>query len=58
MVVKQIPEVKEQVISPKLEENVTYLNNLLGIGTTWDVIAKPFKFGRLNMMSYVANGFF
>ncbi|WAH40112.1 spore germination protein [Alicyclobacillus fastidiosus] len=56
--VKQIPEVKEQVISPKLEENVTYLNNLLGIGTTWDVIAKPFKFGRLNMMSYVANGFF
>lgn len=58
MMLKQVPEVKDQAISSKLEDNVTYLNNLLGVGTTWDVIAKPFKFGRLNMMSYVANGFF
>lgn len=55
---KQIPEVKNQKISPKLEENVNYLNNLLGVGTSWDILAKPFKFGRINMMSYVTNGFF
>ncbi|WAH35320.1 spore germination protein [Alicyclobacillus dauci] len=55
---KQLPEIEQQKISPKLEENVSYINNLVGVGTTWDILAKPFKFGRLNMMSYLTNGFF
>ncbi|MFD1674588.1 spore germination protein [Alicyclobacillus fodiniaquatilis] len=53
-----IDEVKDKKISSSLEENVNYLNNLLGIGTTWDIILKPFKFGQINMASYVTNGFF
>ncbi|ACV58574.1 spore germination protein [Alicyclobacillus acidocaldarius] len=47
-----------QPISRTLEHNVNYINQLLGIGTTWDIMAKPFRYGRLNMMSYVTNGFF
>lgn len=55
---QQISEVKNMSISSKLEDNVNYVNNLLGVGTSWDILAKPFKFGRFNMMSYVTNGFF
>ncbi|WP_242549056.1 spore germination protein [Alicyclobacillus mali (ex Roth et al. 2021)] len=47
-----------QPISRTLEHNVNYIHQLLGIGTTWDIMAKPFRYGRLNMMSYVTNGFF
>lgn len=45
-------------VSRSLEDNVNYVNDLLGIGTTWDIMAKPFRYGKLNMMSYVTNGFF
>lgn len=45
-------------ISAKLEDNVQYINDLLGIPTTWDIIAKPFDFGKIRMMSYAANGYF
>jgi stage V sporulation protein AF len=49
-------------ISDVLAENVQYLNELLGIGEgpghSWDIMAKPFTFGRFNMMSYVLNGYF
>lgn len=49
-------------ISTKLEDNVEYLNNLLGIGHgpghSWDLMAKPFNFSDFRMMSYVLNGYF
>jgi stage V sporulation protein AF len=49
-------------ISSTLKENVDYLNELLGIGQgpghSWDIMAKPFNFSNLNMMSYVLNGYF
>ncbi|WP_081412092.1 spore germination protein [Alicyclobacillus herbarius] len=49
-------------ISRNLQENVEYLNRLLGIGygpgNAWDLMAKPFRYGGLNMMAYVLNGFF
>src|SRR5579875_1664324 len=47
-----------QPVSRNLQDNVNYINQLLGIGTTWDIMAKPFRYGKLNMMSYVTNGFF
>lgn len=46
------------VIDETLDTNVRYVNELIGIGTSWDIIAKPFAFGAVRMMSYVANGFF
>lgn len=49
-------------ISAKLEDNVKYLNELLGVGQgpghSWDIMAKPFNFSKLSMMSYVLNGYF
>lgn len=51
-------EVTQHPISADLQENVDYINNLVGVGTSWDILAKPFRFGGLNMVSYVANGFF
>ncbi len=49
-------------ISAKLEDNVKYLNELLGVGEgpghSWDIMAKPFNFSKLNMMTYVLNGYF
>ncbi|WP_290587446.1 spore germination protein [Alicyclobacillus sp.] len=45
-------------ISPHLEDNVRYVNEHIGIGTSWDIIAKPFSFGGIRMMSYVSNGYF
>ncbi|MDP9729718.1 spore germination protein [Alicyclobacillus sp. TC] len=49
-------------ISSRLNENVDYLNELLGIGQgpghSWDIMAKPFGYGNLQMMSYVLNGYF
>ncbi|KLU58773.1 spore germination protein A1 [Peptococcaceae bacterium CEB3] len=49
-------------ISAKLDDNVKYLNELLGVGEgaghSWDIMAKPFAFSNLNMMSYVLNGYF
>lgn len=49
-------------ISKSLDDNVNYLNLLLGIGQgpgySWDIMAKPFGFGNLRMMSYVLNGYF
>lgn len=51
-------EVAEHPISAELQKNVDYVNNLIGVGTSWDILAKPFRFGGMNMVSYVANGFF
>jgi stage V sporulation protein AF len=49
-------------ISGELNQNMNYLNNLLGIGQgpghSWDIMAKPFEFGNFKMMSYVLNGYF
>lgn len=49
-------------ISAKLSDNVSYLKELLGVGQgpghSWDIMAKPFNFSNLNMMSYVLNGYF
>lgn len=53
----EIPEV-----SKHLDNNVNYLNELLGVGQgpghSWDIMAKPFGYGDLRMMSYVLNGYF
>jgi len=51
-------DIKLVQISEILEDNVNYMNNLIGIGTSWDILAKPFEFGDLNMMTYTTNGFF
>jgi stage V sporulation protein AF len=45
-------------ISSDLHENVRFVNDLLGIGTTWDIIQKPFRFGDVHMATYIMNGFF
>lgn len=49
-------------IQRDLLQNVTYLNDLLGVGQgeghSWDIMAKPFEYGGFKMMSYVLNGYF
>ncbi|MCL6453749.1 MAG: spore germination protein [Alicyclobacillus sp.] len=49
-------------IRRELQQNVDYLNKLLGIGQgpghSWDIMAKPFSYGGFQMMSYVLNGYF
>jgi stage V sporulation protein AF len=45
-------------IEPVLQRNVDYVNRTIGIGTSWDIIQKPFEFGDIRMMTYVMNGFF
>ncbi|EJY55167.1 GerA spore germination protein [Alicyclobacillus hesperidum URH17-3-68] len=55
---QHVEPVPTQPVSRNLQDNVNYINQLLGIGTTWDIMAKPFRYGKLNMMSYVTNGFF
>lgn len=55
---KSMESIETVPVSQSLENNVNYVNDLLGIGTTWDIMVKPFRYGKLNMMSYVANGFF
>ncbi len=52
-------EAVEQVqISKRLQDNDEYLKQLLGIGVSWDLIAKPFVFGDVKMTAYTANGYF
>ncbi|MCF8564848.1 spore germination protein [Alicyclobacillus tolerans] len=51
-------DIAKHEISADLQKNVDYINHLVGVGTSWDILAKPFRFGNLNMVSYVANGFF
>jgi stage V sporulation protein AF len=50
------------LISARLQDNVAYLNKLLGVGQgpghSWDIMAKSFNFSKLSMMSYVLNGYF
>jgi stage V sporulation protein AF len=46
-----------QIVS-NLDHNVKYINDLLGIPTTWDIIMKQFEFGNIRMVSYAANGYF
>ena len=53
-----LSEIEHRKIARDLETNVQWINDMIGIGTSWDMLAKPFEFGRLKMMSYVANGFF
>jgi stage V sporulation protein AF len=53
---KRVMDVPE--IASDLQNNVEYLNERLGLETNWDIIAKPFRFGNIRMMSYVTNGFF
>ncbi len=45
-------------ISPNLDENDSMLKELLGIGVSWDLIAKPFVFENIRMTAYTANGYF
>ncbi|PWI58144.1 spore gernimation protein GerA [Sulfoacidibacillus thermotolerans] len=45
-------------ISANLEENDAFLKELLGIGVSWDLIAKPFVFADIKMTAYTANGYF
>jgi stage V sporulation protein AF len=58
MAAQDVPGVEYCPISNQLDTNVTYINQLVGIGTSWDIVAKPFEFGHVKMMSYVTNGFF
>ncbi|MED1205698.1 spore germination protein [Heyndrickxia acidicola] len=51
-------EVKTVKISSHLKENVDYINQLIGVGESWDILAKPFNFSNVNMMSYTTNGYF
>lgn len=45
-------------ISSVLDENDALLKRVLGIGVSWDLIAKPFVFGGVRMTAYTANGYF
>ena len=45
-------------ISANLATNDEYLKNLLGVGVSWDMLAKPFVFSGQKMTAYTANGFF
>lgn len=45
-------------ISSDLQTNIDYVNSRLGIPQTWDIIAKRFCFDKIEMMSYLANGYF
>lgn len=45
-------------VAPDLEQNVRFVDDALGIGTSWDIVRKPFSFGGLRMTSYVLNGYF
>ncbi len=45
-------------ISTCLQDNDEYLKQLLGIGVSWDLIAKPFVFDGVKMTSYTVNGYF
>ncbi|MCY0894198.1 MAG: spore germination protein [Acidibacillus sp.] len=45
-------------ISSRLEENDAFLKELLGIGVSWDLIAKAFVFEDIKMTAYTANGYF
>lgn len=58
MAARNAPDINYAPISQQLQNNVSYVNNLIGIGTSWDIVAKPFEFGKVKMMSYVTNGFF
>lgn len=49
---------KEKPIVTSLSENVAYVNQRIGVGKSWDLLAKDFHFGNLRMTSYAANGFF
>ncbi|WEG14853.1 spore germination protein [Pullulanibacillus sp. KACC 23026] len=51
-------KIKEVHISPHLKENTDYIDDLIGVGKSWDILAKPFSYGNLNLMSYTTNGFF
>lgn len=46
------------IISSSLEKNDVFLKELLGIGVSWDLIAKPFVFADVKMTAYTANGYF
>ena len=50
--------VEEVSISEHLDTNDEYLKQLLGIGVSWDLIAKPFVFDGVRMTAYTANGYF
>ncbi len=45
-------------IASKLDQNDEYLKKLLGVGVSWDMLAKPFVFSGQRMTAYTANGFF
>ncbi len=46
------------IISSSLKNNDDFLKDLLGIGVSWDLIAKPFVFADVKMTAYTANGYF
>ena len=49
---------EDRIISSCLDDNDAFLKQLLGIGTSWDLIAKPFVFDEIRMTAYTANGYF
>jgi len=51
-------QVKDVPIETELAKNVAYINELIGVEVSWDLVAKSFRFGNIEMMSYAANGFF
>lgn len=56
--ISTMQKIKDVKIEPQLDKNVQYVNDLIGIGVSWDIVAKSFSFSNLKMMSYVTNGFF
>ncbi|GGJ04282.1 spore germination protein [Alicyclobacillus cellulosilyticus] len=53
-----VQQVEDRPISSSLDENVRFIDEWIGVGKSWDIIAKPFAFAGVRMMTYVTNGFF
>lgn len=43
-------------ISPHLDENINFLKDLLGVGTTYDVVFREFRIGRKKAAAFSING--
>lgn len=51
-------EVHTRYISSDLEKNVAYLEKLLGVGRSFDIISQPYEFKGQRLHVFVINGFF
>ncbi|WP_268753348.1 spore germination protein [Ferroacidibacillus organovorans] len=54
----EMESLEQVAISTNLQQNDAFLKQLLGIGVSWDLIAKPFVYEQISMTGYTANGFF